>query len=130
MYFTNMSKYVKWFSGKCDRDTFIHSYTFDPTWVRVSRREKQSIILLFPGDIRHARRVFEQSTGGQRGGEGEEHIRKDGREQRRAADARRIPEGLPPGRGAVEDARSLIPTSPYFRSRRRAIVNEDTHHYH
>lgn len=84
---------------------------------------RQSVILLLAGDIRHARRVFEQQTGGQRGGEGEEYIREDGREQRRAADAGRVPEGLPSGRGAVKNARSLIPTPPHLRaSRRRAIV--------
>jgi len=67
--------------------------------------------------------VFEQQTGRQRRGESEEHIREDGREQRRAADAGRVPEGLPPGRGTVKDARSLIPTPPHFRtSRRRATV--------
>lgn len=100
-------------------------WSFDRSLREAKRHvEKQSVILLFPGDIRHARRVFEQQAGGQRGGEGEEHIREDGREQRRAADAGGIPEGLPSGRGAVEDARSLIPTPRIRTSRRRANMRE------
>ena len=63
---------------------------------------------MITGDIRHAGRVLEQQAGGQRGRAGEKHIRQDGREQRRAADAGRVPQGLPAGRGAVQDAGALI----------------------
>lgn len=63
------------------------------------------------GHLRHAGRLLVQPTGRLGRREGQEHLRQDGREQRRPAHPGWVPQGLPAGRGAVEDARALIRVS-------------------
>lgn len=63
---------------------------------------------LFLGDLRHAGSVFVEQAGGFCGGPCEEHLRQNGREQRRPAHTGRVPQGLSAGRGTVQDARPLM----------------------
>jgi hypothetical protein len=84
---------------------------------------------VFAGDLRHAGRVFVQPAGRLGRGPRQEHFRQDGREQRRPADAGRVPQGVPAGRGAVQNAGPLkwLCAPPLARTQQRTSYHTRTH---